>query len=509
MGKVISFFCWYLGLAAAVMIPVEARTQGSPYVPLDDVAYAYVDALMARGHLLSLPSLERPYTARAIRNAIDSSRGRMSSGAARLADLLVAALKKHGVGNGSASAHLSAELFVTSLSSTGRDLMHFNDETAMKPGAALRGTFIGGAVAAAFRPVLDNRFKVDPDFPGRKDRDVSGRTEDAYLSGQWPYAELVLGRLARNWGPYPIHGLQLGNYADTYDQAYVRFGLPAINASAMVTKLDHVFLPNGEWTRYFSIHRIAGRIGRLELAASEAYIYSGIGRSWEIATLNPLNVYALSWRNERVDGNLNFGFEAAYRSASWGTVAAHVMVDDFQIDSEDELDNEPNAYGLTLTAEGIPLFGEQRLFASYTRVSNLAYRTPNASERYAHFDVGLARPFSDYDEWRMGVDALAPVGVPVRLYLARRRQGEGDFRQPFPAPQDFETTPTIFAGVVETVTRVGFAAGAHLPSSLEASWDIGYNMGRSFGHMSGESLDRFVGRLRLAWVWGGRSVSAK
>jgi len=62
--------------AAFLAVPSAARAQASAYVPLDDIAYTYVDALMARGMLHELSTLERPFTERALRVAIDSARAR-------------------------------------------------------------------------------------------------------------------------------------------------------------------------------------------------------------------------------------------------------------------------------------------------------------------------------------------------------------------------------------------------------------------------------------------------
>src|SRR6267378_2432108 len=62
--------------AAFLAAPLSARAQASAYVPLDDIAYTYVDALMARGMFHELSTLERPFTERALRVAIDSARAR-------------------------------------------------------------------------------------------------------------------------------------------------------------------------------------------------------------------------------------------------------------------------------------------------------------------------------------------------------------------------------------------------------------------------------------------------
>jgi hypothetical protein len=42
----------------------------SPYLPLDDPAYAIIDALQSRGVLRSLSMLERPYTVGAVERAV-------------------------------------------------------------------------------------------------------------------------------------------------------------------------------------------------------------------------------------------------------------------------------------------------------------------------------------------------------------------------------------------------------------------------------------------------------
>ena len=57
----------------AVFAPMSLQAQASPYVPIDDIAYKYVDALMVRGSLSMLSALERPYTASSIRSAVDTA----------------------------------------------------------------------------------------------------------------------------------------------------------------------------------------------------------------------------------------------------------------------------------------------------------------------------------------------------------------------------------------------------------------------------------------------------
>jgi hypothetical protein len=358
----------------------------------------------------------------------------------------------------------------------------------------------GGPVVGFTRAIIDSRLNVDPEFAGRKDRKVTGRTEDGYVGGQWRYAEFSFGRVGRNWGPPTLYGLMLGNYAYTYDHLYARIGTDRIHWSTVITRLDDsvpaAAAPAIE--RYFSIHRLAVQWQNLELAASESYLYAGAGRGFEPALVNPFNVYGLSWRNERQEGNFGLGGEIALRTSRFGTLAGQVFIDDLQIDrSCNPACKQPSSYALTFSAEGLPLRGDQRWFASYTRVSNLAYNNKNPAEKYEILGVGLGRGFSDYDEIKLGADLALVPATPLRLYAAHRRQGEGSYNTPFPQPADYGSTPGMFSGVVMGVTRVGLS-GASRWRDFEIGGDVGVNHNSNFGHVAGESRTAFEGRVKVA-----------
>jgi hypothetical protein len=174
-----------------------------------------------------------------------------------------------------------------------------------------------------------------------------------------------------------------------------------------------------------------------------------------------------------------------------------LFIDDLQIDRCNPLCREPSSYGFSFAAEGLPLRGDQRWFTSYTRVSNLAYRTPNPAEAYQYAGVGLGRGFSDYDEVKLGADLALLQRTPLRLYAAHRRQGEGDYRATYPLPANYATTPGIFSGVVMGVTRVG-VSGASRWRDLEVSGDLGLNHSTNYLHVTGATNNVFAGRVKVA-----------
>jgi hypothetical protein len=493
---------------ACLAAPFVARAQASPYVPLDDIAYTYVDALVARGGMKGFSLLERPYTERALHVAIDSARTHENSAmVSSYLDALEGAIAKYAIRPGNSDsvaeqifrARFTGDLYATAQTSGRRELMLSDGNGGVRPGGAIRLAMGGGPVVGFVRTLIDSRLNSDPEFAGRKDRRLAARTEDGYLSGQWKYGELSFGRVGRNWGPPTQYGLQLGNYAYTYDHVYGVIGNENIHWSTVIARLDDLDPPTSpETQRYFSIHRLALHYGRWELAGSESYVYSGIARGFEPALANPLNIFGLSWRNERQEGNLGLGGEFAYRSGRAGTYSGQLFVDDVQIDRGcNPTCKQPSSYGLTVTAEGLPLPGDQRWFASYTRVSNLAYNNKVVSDHYEIFGVGLGRGFNDYDEARVGLDLAVVPRTPLRLYISHRRQGEGSYNLPFPAPADYATTPGIFGGVVMGVTRAAIS-GASRWRDLEFGGDVGVNHSTNDLHVPNATRTGFEGRLKVA-----------
>lgn len=505
-----------LALAVASAVPSAAAAQ-SAYVPLDDVAYVYVDALIARGHLRQLSVLERPYTVRAIGEALDAdavtarrragARRMMSRGAQfpsaidGLRQRLRLAVSKYAHSAPSRAifrAEASASLWATGETSGQRELMLGDDlDPSVFAGGAARLLVTAGPVVGFSRTILENRLNSDPDFRGRTDRRIAGRVEDAYIAGQWRYVELFFGRVGRNRGPAQHQGLMLSNAPFTYDHLFGRLGTQRLNISTLVARLESQRREDGnEVQRYLSTHRLAGRWRGIEAAIAESFVYTGVARGFEPSLANPFTIYGLAWRNEGMEGNLLVSGELAARTRL-GVLSGELMIDDIQIDRCDEICEEPASYGLTLSAEGLPLPAGQRAFASYTRVTSLTYRTPIPAERYSMFEVSLGRPFSDYDEWRIGADVVL-AGAPLRAYFTSRRQGSGDYRDLFPEQADYAAHPEIFQQPVTRIRRVGLAGGA-VAGAFDLRGDIGYNSVSAGGAMRSPAATGFEGRVRLSW----------
>ena len=500
----------------------------SPYVPLDDPAYAIIDAMHSRGALTTLSMLERPYTLRDIDTALASD-STLGAPKVSLERELIRLTRKYRLPDPPNSSEtlrvlVNGAVYATAQSSAVRELMLGDTSSGVYPAALARAFAQGGPWIAGVRIITDQRLKHDPEFMGKTDKKLAGRTEDAYVAGQWRFGEVFVGRLGRNWGPPAVDGLLLGHYAYTYDHLALTIGVPALHLTTIAARLDdRQVSADTVAQRYFSIHRLSGRWRGLEIAASEAIIYGGRGRGFEPKWLNPLNGFYLSQLNESPnvngsfgsDGNISYGLEAAFRSHGSGILHGQFQLDDIAVNSCDTFCKKPPSYGFTLTADGIRIpggerFGDTRAYGLYTRVTNLTYRNATSFEQYAFENVGLGRGFSDYDELRLGLDAIIASHHPVRAYFAKRRQGEGDYRIPQPPAAQFPFTPTFLSGVVEHVSRIGVSASGTFSRDFDFSGDFGYNRTRNADHVIARERNgieaRLVLRFQLPWNLA-RSIS--
>ncbi len=364
----------------------------------------------------------------------------------------------------------------------------------------------GGPLTIAFRGGIDRRLMDDPEYwhPNSFLQQANDfRLTDGYIDARWRFGEIFIGREARNWGPEALDGLLLGHYTYTYDQFYALIGVRDLHYQIIATRLNNEFVPPDTVAqRYFTIHRLAARIGPAEFAAQEAVVYGGPGRGFEPSFLSPVNLFTFSQLNDDLDATKKLSAQAAVRTRSAGTYAAEVYLNDIQTGGCNPavLCKKPISGGWTLTAEGIPFIGEQRLFASYTLVSFLDYRTDTPWEQYDYNYIGLGRGFSDYDEWRAGVDLAVLPGVPLKVYGAYRRQGEGDYRIPVPPPDSFPLIPAFLFGTVEHVYRVGVTGAASF-RWLDVSGDVGVNHVTNYNHVSGVSHNDLAARVQVMLVW--------
>ena len=490
-------------LLAGLLGSSPLSAQGGPWVPVGSRLDGLASWLSDEGGLRALDPLTRPWRLAAVRQAAgDQDSLALRPSARRVLGWLRAELER--VADSSA---VTAELGVAVYDNGRRDTFR---EGGSSGGGAMGGIWASlsrGPLVAVINPAFEQRLKDDPEFTGNIERFTAGRLQAGYVAVTGSIGDVVLGRMARQWGPALFQGLQLSPSAYAQDQLVGTVRLGRFELTTLAQRLDDSVGGAVPISRYFFGHRLTINAGRgVWLAFSETGVYGGPGRGFEPAFHAPLGLAMLAQVNEDRRVNAMWGAELRAPLGRGLALTAQLTVDDFQIDDDTITDQRPASGGFTAALSG-RLPGAARWTLGYTRVGALTYRnSQDAWVTYTLQGVGLARNFSDYDQALLRVEARPAAAWSVGLDVSYLRQGSGDFRQPFP-PDSVLAQP----GQGFLVDPVSSAVAARLTLAAEpwrgvmVNGELGVN-GEATGSGSGIAalsvslrFDALRGRLGAPW----------
>lgn len=483
--------------------PLAAQGDASPYLPLNHWAMPYVEHLIARGRLTDPSPLTRPFREADLLRALEGAdSARLSPAEWSVVGKIKAELTRRERGP---TARLDLHAGAAASSHARRDALREAGpgHGTVSGGAAL--TLRMGSVVAVTHPYFDTRLKYDPDWYGKKDRAIAGRTAEAYVSAQLRYAELFFGSLDRNWGPSAVQGLLLSDSPYGLEHVGISLGTNAVRVEGIAAQLNSLPDSGGALhNRYMVQHRLWLRPpGRWTVALWEGSVLEGVGRQLEPWYLNLMSLGILAQLNTNTAVNSFVGFDLQRRGPV--TLFAQGMLDDIQIDNKTITDRKPDSYGLTLGAQGnlAPVNGAWTLF--YTRVSNLAYRNEDDFQAPLYFGLGTGRNYSDYDQLTAKVSLLTIPHALLTPEVTLLRQGEGDLHLAHPPVTAYDSTPAFLAGVVERTVRL--AVSGQLSAG---SWTLGGNGGvhliSNAAHVTGASKTRWVGTIGITYRYRKESL---
>ena len=489
------------GLLFALVSTLPAQQESGRYEPSGAWTTPYVEHLIRAGVLREPDPLTRPLRRADLRRALSGVDTAASPSGVRAIVRLLARELEEPVD--SVRWRLDAAAGVLAASDARR--------WAERPAADSAGLFPQAGLAMSLEmphltlvthPAIDNRLQYDPDYRGAKDRAVGGRANEAYAVGSWRYLSVFFGSVGRNLGPTEAEGLALSTSPYSFDHLMVRLGPRRLRLELLAAQLDALPPWDGGTSavRYFSLHRlVASPTDRLAFSLFETALYTnvnGVERSWEPWALNPLNsFYIAQFTGPEMNANVSVGADVSY---DLGRVRAfgQLFVDDLQVDRAGPGDKEPPGYALTLGASGGAGGGTLSWTGLYTRVTNLAYRTPMREEQYTRNGVGLGRNFSDYDQVTARVTGAVVPRALVTGELTVIRQGQGDLRDRYPPVSAFDDSLTFLTGVVERTVRLAAQAVWTPRPDLTLSADLGRHFVTNAGHVAGATGGRWVWRVR-------------
>lgn len=486
---------WLLLFATA---PVSAQ-EASPYVPLQHWAMPYVEQLIATGVLVDPTPLTRPLKQADLVRALEAV-DTLQVNDATYATIrrLLAEFRPEGHGpryRVDADAGIAAATYVV------RDPLELGRGVPPRPYGPSRMLGTAGAVLqiqfgpgiAVTHPYEDTRLRFDPDWYDTRGNGL--RAAEAYLDGQWRYAEVFFGILDRNWGPSGIQGLLLSDNPYNLDHFAIAVGPRRVQLQAIVTELDPGTDSAGApVNRYMMQHRLyVHPHGRWTIAAWEGTVWEGVGRQPEPWYLNVLNLAYLV-RGYRGTGNVKsfFGTDVERRGAV--TLFGQFLLGDIHINrgTPDEL--KPASYGFTTGAKGGFRGTAWTLF--YTQVANFTYREMDTLRVPLFHSLGTGRNFDDYDQATAKLGILTRPGVLLEPEVTVLRQGQGDPRLTYPPVPTWPTSPVIFQGVVERTIRLALGG-----SFERRGWGVvangGVHLVHNAGHVTGATATHFVGSVGL------------
>src|SRR5207237_4794082 len=319
--------------------------QASADVPLDDWTMPYVEHLIATGAIADPAPLTRPLRRADVVRALEAAdTARLSSAAAATLRRLRAALGSEprqphfrvAGGVGAAVANYARRDPLAAIDSTGPRQAGSGHGTG---NADLAFELATGHVVATTHLQLDTRLKYDPDWFGKKDRAVAGRTAEGYVDAQWRLGEVFFGRLDRNWGPAGIQGLLLSANPYGLDHFAVSVGSARLHLEAIATQLDDRDSSGSVVHRFMMQHRLLFVPGRWSVALWEGSVLSGRDRSFEPWYLNALTLGILEQWN--TGGNVNSFVGVDFEHRARVTIFGQLILDDNQHDLRGAADRRP------------------------------------------------------------------------------------------------------------------------------------------------------------------------
>jgi hypothetical protein len=487
-----------------------AASYGSAYLSLGHWAYDYIDLLIARGRITSLPPLVRPYRRIDVAAAVleaeaegQLSRSEMTWTAVLQEELAeeverLRGQRTQGVGMGgefAVGAHAMTHTHRDPLRPEGEEKLFYTMRLDVRGEAPM--------VAGAVRARWDNHYLNDPQFPDGRVierrqcdpfvQECAYRSEEAYVELQLPYVRLSFGRLYRNWGLWTQDGLLLGDYAYSYDHVGYRFGSDRIALSGLYAPLGDF---GGDTARHFASHRFDWMIrDNLAVAIGESVVYGGVNRRIDFNLTNPLGLWEISGSPEGTERNSLGMIEAWWRIFEDLVTYGAFMVDNTSVGDEGRSEGF-SQYAGALGIQLPTLTPSFALKADLTVVSSLAYRSRVARwEYYAVDNLGLAQDKTDVivialqGDWHLA--------SPSRLLLQPRLdlmwKGEDDLTDDWP-DDAFTGHERILVGTVEQTIRPSLRGRWSHPY-LDARWDLGLNLVKNRDHETSDWEVEFVGML--------------
>ncbi len=306
--------------------------------------------------------------------------------------------------------------------------------------------------------LLDEEKAKDDDYTGKKWRGLAGYVQDAFVYYQSGRLELTVGRFGSFWGPrnsLVLSGSQrMDGFGYTFHWGKLTLSYRLARLDGLNPDTDSVAQYEN---RYFAGHRADFRMNEhLRFGLFETVVFGGPGRQIDLFYLNPLIFFHGSQLNEGTNDNTVVGVDFSVKPSRGYKFYGQFLVDDIQVDSDTQGDEEPAEVAFLLGGYVADLVKRLDVKVEYSRVTNWTFNQVLPRNRYTFDNKPIGQVLgNDYDLVALSVIRWMGENTAAALQFSHCRQGEGrvdaegtepwtlvdgDYSEPFPTGTPQKTT---------------------------------------------------------------------
>ena len=265
----------------------------------------------------------------------------------------------------------------------------------------------------------DKMYEYDEAYPAHKERGARGRIEEAFLQVNWKYGFFRLGRMERNWGPFPDRSLFLSSNPYTYDafewQIQSSFFEFRHLFAAFPFEKSNMDTDGRLIGRYLTAHTLNLMLGKwATIGVFESVLFTRDNGLPDLSYVNPVSVYTVINTNQEGVGNLMLGLQWNIHPFTDNiSLRGQIVWDDFQVDNEVATDKEPAHWGLDMGLywrNPIPWQLKNSVKLEYNLQSKWLYTVTDyntaTGERYTYLTKSLGAAENDGYRISAGFDVV-------------------------------------------------------------------------------------------------------
>ena len=502
--------CFLLIFICLIIITLDSSAQNLETIPLYHWSYEVIDELTVRGYLRDLTLMNRPFTRKQV---IDALRDCQAPPQDFTAQSLIQMLQDEFYPQPDKNLKLGGYI---------RQDMKIDKNETVPRGIAVSKIAYSFADKFTFYNGmrLDQNLQDDPFYTGKYWRGFSGGTEQAYLNLRIAWINLQFGRDWQVWGCGQNGHLLFSDNSQPFDMGRLKMELGNFTFTSSFSQLNEVEITLIDTNqipvdttfiqsrRFFTAHRIDWKpSNKLQIGISEAVLYGGENRTFELYYLNPFIFYHGEQQNQESEANTIVGADFIFFPGKGWRLHGEFIMDDWQFDKKKKSDLEPPEIGWIIGATKIDPLGVNSASISleYTGITNRTYNTLQPDQKFMHQNKPIAHWLgSDFDIWSLTAAKWITPNLKAAFNFQFIRRGEGDIYDPFDT--SFYQVPDVSAGysepfptgIVEKTYKPKLLLWYHLNRIWDFYLETEYSYIENAQHISGKTDKQFQIRLGIS-----------